>query len=132
MKNNDFEFQYSAPTNIERKEIESIRNSYLEKASGSDKLSRLRKLDSKVRNIPIVISLILGVVGILIFGLGLTMVLEWNLNIWGVIVGALGLIPTLFAYPVYYQTLKHLKNKYSNEIIKLSEELLGDNKDIND
>ena len=53
MKNeNDFEFNYSAPTAEERKEIESIRNSYLlqEKKTPS-KLDVLRKLDWKVRNI---------------------------------------------------------------------------------
>ena len=124
---NDFEFNYSAPSSEERKEIESIRNSYLAKSSSVDnKLETLRKLDSKVKNTPTMIALIIGIVGTLIFGLGMTMVLEWNLAIWGVVVGTVGAVPISMAYPVFKLTHKKLKNKYSSQILKLSEELLGD------
>ena len=124
---NDFEFNYSAPSSEERKEIESIRNSYLAKSSSVDnKLETLRKLDSKVKNTPTMIALIIGIVGTLIFGLGMTMVLEWNLTIWGVVVGIVGAVPISMAYPVFKLTHKKLKNKYSSQILKLSEELLGD------
>ena len=124
---NDFEFNYSAPSSEERKEIESIRNSYLAKSSSVDnKLETLRKLDSKVKNTPTMIALIIGIVGTLIFGLGMTMVLEWNLTIWGVVVGTVGAVPISMAYPVFKLTHKKLKNKYSSQILKLSEELLGD------
>lgn len=123
---NDFEYKYSAPTSQERREIESIRNSYLNKPKGSDKLTRLRKLDSLVKNIPITISLIVGIVGLLIFGLGLAMVLEWNIMVWGIIVSVVGLVPISLAYPINNATEKYLKNKHSDEILKLSEELLNE------
>ena len=127
MKNkNDFEYTYTAPTLEERKEIESIRNNYLNHSYTPTKLDKLRKINNKVKNIPLIVSLILGICGILIFGLGLTMMLEWKIYIWAIVVAIIGLVPTISAYPVYLKTHKNLKNKYSDEILKLSEELLKD------
>lgn len=128
MKNkNDFEYKYVAPTASERREIESIKNNYMPLDENQKKLFKLRKLDSKVRNTPIIISSIIGLVGILIFGLGLTMVLEWEKILSGVIVSIIGFIPTLLAHPVYLKVKYYLKNKYSDKIIKLSDELLNKN-----
>lgn len=127
MKNNhDFKYNYSAPTSAERKEIESIRRSYLPEDNSVSKLSYLRKLDNKVKNYPTIISLALGIVSLLIFGLGLTMVLEFNLVIWGILVCLVGLAAMLFVYPIFLKISKFLKDKYSEEILKISEELLKD------
>ena len=128
---NDFEFNYVAPTTEERKEIESIKNHYVAQSNGSNKLNELRKLDSKVKNTPQILALVFGVVGTLVFGLGLSMVLEWNITIWGCIVSSLGFIPTILAYPIYKLSYSKLKKKYSAKIIKLSEELLNnENKQV--
>ena len=126
--NNDFEFKYSAPTSAERKEIESIRNSYIQKDAQSIKLQQLRKLDSKVKNIPTIVALVLGVGGLLIFGLGMSMVLEWNLIVFGIIVSLVGFVPMILAAPVNQMLTKKLKAKYGKQIIELSEELLNENK----
>ena len=124
---NDFEFKYIAPTNEERKEIENIKNSYINQNSFTDsKLNQLRKLDSRVKNTPVIISLAMGVIGILFFGLGMSMVLEWNIALWGVIISAVGVIPMILAYPIFKLTTKKLRKKYSAKIIKLSNELLND------
>lgn len=125
-KKNDFEFKYTAPTNSERKEIESIKNRYTKPTQQTDKLVKLRKLDSTVKNMPIIISLIIGILGTLLFGLGLTMILEWEIIVWGVILCSIALIPIILAYPIYLKVFKHLKNKHSEEIIKISEELLNE------
>ena len=126
MKNNDYEFKYIAPTSEERKEIESIRNSYITKNKSSNKLETLRKLDNKVKNTPTIISLIIGIVGTLIFGLGFTMILEWNLIAWGVVVSFIGLVVMTITYSIHVKISKYLKVKYSKEILKLSEELLNE------
>ena len=128
MKNkNEFEFKYVAPTATERKEIESIRNSYSAKApASSTKLERLRKLDSIVKNVPVAFSLATGVFGLLLFGLGLAMVLEWNLLAWGIVVACIGCVPMFLAYPIHIKIFKSLKEKHSEEILKLSNELLGE------
>lgn len=129
MKNrNDFEFNYTAPTSSERKEIERIRDSYIQKENSLSKIDYLRKLDNKVRNIPTIYALVFGVIGILIFGLGFAMVLEWKIIVWGVVVSVIGLIPMIISYPIYLKISKNLKNKYSDEIIKLSNEILDENK----
>ena len=126
---NDFEYKYIAPTSEERKEIESIRNSYITKEKSISKLDHLRKLDNKVKELPQLISLIDGIVGILLFGLGLTMILEWSMLIWGIVVCIVLLVPIALAYPIYNIMTKRLKEKYSEEIIQLSNELLNQKQD---
>jgi len=121
-----FEYTYSAPTEQERKEIEHIQNQYKPKEKSSEKLTRLRKLDAKVKNTPIMISIILGVVGILTFGLGLTLILEWQKYVLGVIFSVIGCVPMGIAYFAYNKIHTILKNKYSAEILTLSGELLND------
>ena len=129
MNKNDFSYNYVAPTSKERKEIESIRNNYLPSSEKADnKLVRLRKLDGKVKNVPTAYSLALGVFGLLTFGLGFAMILEWGLLAWGIVICVISFLPMLIAYPVYVKYTKVLKNKYSKEILKLSEELLNDEK----
>ncbi|MBQ8749291.1 MAG: hypothetical protein IJW32_06030 [Clostridia bacterium] len=125
-KQNDFEYNYVAPTSEERKEIESIRNSYMQREEPTDKLVYLRKLDNRVKNVPSTISLIVGVIGLLIFGLGFSMVLEWDILVWGIVVSVIGFIAIIIAYPLYLKTLEFMKNKYCDEILKLSSELLKD------
>lgn len=127
-KKTGFEYTYSAPTEQERKEIESIRRQYQAQpvSDREEKLNRLRKLDSFVKNSATTVALTLGLVGLLIFGLGMTMVLEWELYIWGVVVGAVGLTPIMIAYPVYNLILNKNKEKYGEQILMLTEELLND------
>lgn len=128
MENREFNYTYTAPTEEERKEIASIKRQYEEQEKPEEtKLQRLRRLDAKVRTLPIVWSLTVGVVGILIFGLGLTTVLEWQ-SLWlGAAIMAVGAIPTVLAYSVYKCVLKRGKKKYGAEIVQLSEELLNQN-----
>lgn len=124
----DFKYNYQAPTAEERREIESIRNSYLPQNKQADKLLTLRRLDSKVRNIPKTIALSIGIVGILIFGLGLAMILEWQIMFWGIMISVIGLIIMLINYPLFVKITKGIKGKYSDQILNLSEELLQNGK----
>lgn len=126
--NEQFHYKYTAPTEEERKEIDSIRRQYCPQKKTETPLERLRRLDGRVKNSAIIPSLCLGVVGCLIFGLGLTMILEWNILLWGVLCSILGCLPMIFAYPAYRAMLKKGKAKYSEEILRLSEELLHENK----
>ena len=125
MENHQFNFKYTAPTEEERKEIVSIRSQYVAKEKTETKLERLRRLDALVKNTAVILSLILGVCGCLIFGLGITTVLEWGRPVIGVVLGVLGCIPMALAYPVYKIVLKKNKQKYGEEILRLSEELLN-------
>lgn len=123
---NQFNFRYTAPTEAERKEIDSIRRQYAPQEKTETKLERLRRLDALVKNTAIIWSLCLGVLGTLIFGLGLAMILEWNIWLWGILLMAVGGVPMVIAYPVYKGVLRQYKNRYGEEILRLSEELLNE------
>ncbi len=123
-----FEFKYSALDEKERAEIKNIRSRYESKSQTESKLERIRRLDAMVNGIPKAVSISVGVIGLLIFGLGFSMVLEFNMPLWGVIVALIGVIPTALAYLVFKWVLKKLKAKYGDEILSITEELLGENK----
>ena len=123
--NNKFEYTYTALSERERQEIISIKNNYAPTTKKSEtKLERLRRLDNKVNGTATITALVLSIPGTLIFGTGLTMVLEWNLILWGIIVSVVGVIPIALADPLYKYVLNKGKKKYGAEILKLSEELL--------
>ena len=119
-----FEYTYSAPTEEEKKQIESIRREYLGEGKTLSPFEKLKKLNAKVKDTATIVALIFGIVGCLVFGLGLTMVLEWQIWILGVVLMTIGTIPMLIAYPAYNLTLSRGKKKYGKEILELTEELL--------
>ena len=121
-----FNYSYSATSEEEKKEIERIKRQYEQKPKTESKLERLRKLDGKVKEFPQILALTVGIIGTLIFGLGMSMVLEWNITVWGVVVGAVGAIIVTLAYPLFKWYYKKLKEKYKDEIIELSNSLLGE------
>lgn len=123
---NQFNFKYKALSQEERKEIDSIRRQYTPKEQTETKMDRLRRLDSLVKNTAVIWSLCLGIIGTLIFGIGLTLILEWNIWLWGIVLMAVGSVPMMIAYPVYKAVFKKYKNRYGEEILKLSEELLNE------
>lgn len=127
MSENKFNYTYSAPTEAERREIDSIRRQYINADERETKLERLRRLDNKVKCIPQIFALVLGVVGILVFGLGLCMILlEWAHIAFGIIVMIVGVPPMAMAYPTHQYLLRKNKEAYGSEILKLSEELLSE------
>ncbi len=123
-----FEYNYSAPTEAERKEIDSIRRQYETRVdSEQSKLERIRELDRRVKNGAMITSLTVGIIGTLIFGTGLSMVLEFGQAFLGVIISVVGAIPMIIAYPLYKGVLKKNKKKFGEEILRLSKELLKEN-----
>lgn len=122
----DFKFEYSAPTDSERKEILSIRNEYLLVGADGNDMERLRAMHRRVKSLPSALSIVIGVIGTLIFGGGMAMFLEWNHTVSGVIVGVIGFVIALAAYPINKIFAKLMKKKYSDRIIELSNEILGE------
>ncbi len=129
MENKRFSYTYAAPTCEERKEVESIQKQYLPpEQKPQKKLERLRKLDARVKKGAVYSALTVGIVGTLLFGLGLSLVLEFGKYALGIVFAAVGLIPTVGAYFVYESVLQRNKKKYGREILKLSEEILNEEK----
>lgn len=121
MENDTFVYNYSAK---EQAEIQNIRQKYLPKEE--DKLEQLRRLDSSVSTKATVISIIVGVVGALIMGIGMccTMVWDETLFIPGVVVGIIGIALIAAAYPLYNRTVKKERQRIAPEVLRLTEELL--------
>lgn len=121
-------YSYSAPTEDERREVESIRKMYLDQERENDKLTRLRKLNARVKNTAMCVSLSVGIVGLLLFGGGMSLTLMQGNYVWGIILSLTGIVPIAIAHPVYNALLKRGKKKYGEEILRLSGEILNEKK----
>ena len=129
-KNEAFSYTYSAE---QRQEIEEIRKKYL--PPEQNKMERLRKLHTSVGSKAMTLSLVIGIVGALILGSGMSLImtdLAASLGIaagaamvLGVILGFVGLIMVALAYPVYDRVLKKERARIAPEILRLTDELLN-------
>ena len=133
IEDKQFKYTYTAPTEQEKKEILKIQSQYMpkEQESKDEKFARLKKLDGSVKTPAKVVASIVGVIGFLCFGLGMSMVLEWQIILWGAIVGIVGLVLMAVAYPIFNKMIAKRKAKYAEQIIELSQNLLNDSKEDN-
>lgn len=121
MENNTFSYNYSAARN---KEVESIRRKYM--PHEESKLEKLKKLDLRVQTAGTIESLCFGVVGALVFGIGMCFFLDvfagaaW-LTALLMVLGAVIMIP---AYPIYRRIARKTKAELTPEILRLSEEIM--------
>lgn len=122
-ENNTFNYTYSAK---QQAEIENIRKKYAPSASNEDKMEQLRRLDRNVSQKATTVSLIIGILGTLIMGIGMccTMVWQSTLFIPGIIIGIIGIGILSAAYPVFNKILKIEREKIAPEILRLTDELL--------
>lgn len=124
MENSDkekFSYTYSAK---EQAEIKNIRKKYAE--SEEDKMEQLRRLDTGVTQKATMISIVIGVIGALVMGIGMSCAMVWQ-GIWfipGIIIGFMGMITVSLAYPMYQKIIKKEREKIAPEIIRLTDELM--------
>ena len=122
MENKPFTYNYSAARN---KEVENIRRKYLPEEES--KLETLKRLDYKVQSAGMIESLCIGIIGALVFGIGMCFFLEvfagatWLTALF-MIVGTLLMIP---AYPIYRRIARQTKEKLTPEILRLSEKIMN-------
>lgn len=114
-----FIYNYSAK---QQEEIEAIRSKYVDQRE--TQLQKLKKMDHQVTCKANIISISLGIIWTLIFGVGLCCVLEWDLYVKGSVIGIVGLIGIGINVPLYHFLLKKLRQKIAPQIIALSDELL--------
>ena len=117
---NKFEYTYSA---AQQKEVERIREKYAPKETAGDKLEELRRLDRSVESAGTTVSLVVGILGALILGTGMACVLEWQMYVVGLLVGLIGLLACVAAYPLYRKVVAKKKEQVGPLILRLSEEL---------
>ncbi len=114
-------------TDIEMKQIEKIRASYTEKKRG--KLDELRALTKRAERPAELFAYIFGSVGSLVLGTGMCLAMKiiGNLMPLGIIVGILGIAMVSFNYSLYKLILNSGKEKYKDEILTLTNEILEEN-----
>lgn len=122
MSSNSFSYTYSAPEN---QEVLNIRKKYLPREES--KLEELKRLDNLVQNSGVMESLILGVGGCLVFGLGLCLAMKVIGNaMWlGILLNLIGTVGMIFAYPVNRKIYNKVKTEHTPRILELTAELTG-------
>jgi hypothetical protein len=130
-QNDGFSYTYSAQ---EQTEIRKIREKYTPQPNEVDKMERLRQLDARVTRKAQIVSLTLGVIGVLILGFGMSLImsdLSEVLGVYqdyamlvGILIGIVGGALAGIAYPIYNFTIQHERKKIAPEILRLTDELL--------
>lgn len=115
-----FAFTYSAE---QQEEIRRIRQKYV---TGEDKLGRLRRLDANVTRKGTVAAMILGILGTLVLGIGMSCCMVWggDLFIPGILIGLVGIGGVALAYPVYDRVTARERQRLAPEILRLTDELI--------
>ena len=122
MNENAFSYTYSATCN---QEVLNIRKKYL--PNEETKLEELKRLDHLVQSSGVTESLCAGIGGCLVFGLGLCLAMEViGQMIWlGVILGLVGAVGMLAAFPVYRKFYNRAKAQHTPRILELVAQLGG-------
>lgn len=128
-KETAFQYTYSAK---EQSEVESIRKKYLPREE--NKLDRVKKLDRSATQKAQTCALILGIVGALILGFGMSLFMSDMAELLGshrnlamaigIIIGVVGLALVALAYPVYNRVLNKERERIAPEILRLTDELM--------
>lgn len=118
-----FSYNYSAKEN---QEVQEIRKKYLPQEES--KLEELKRLDRCVQESGMMESLIVGITGALVFGLGMCLAMDviGNSIVLGVLLGLVGAVGMFAAYPVYRKIFDKTKAKFTPRILELTAALSGE------
>ena len=128
---NGFSYTYSAR---EQAELKRIRDKYAPPTETEDKMARLRRLDAGVTKTAQAVAILIGVIGALILGSGMSLIMTDLADILGLykdaamvigmIVGIVGGVLISLAYPIYNAIVKAKRRKLAPEILRLTDELM--------
>lgn len=115
--------------------VNKIRSQYIQ--NDKKELEELVNLDKKVKLQPNILACVLGTIGTLIMGFGMSLTMTNigttlginNEMLIGTIFGIIGIIICVINYPIYNKYLEARKAKYATEILRLTDKLqrnLGD------
>ena len=111
--------------------VQKIRTQYTEKQH--TELDELKALDAKVKRPANVFAYVYGSISAVVMGAGMSLVMSdlgsilgiANAMIPGIVIGVVGLAMALTTYPIYKRVLSSRKRKYADQILKLSEKIMG-------
>lgn len=129
--NGGFSYTYSAK---DQDEIRRIREKYAPRTEKEDKMERLRRLDASVSKKAQAVSLVIGVIGTLILGFGMSLAMTELYAALGMTAGAamavgipiglVGIILVALAYPAYTFVTRRERERIAPEVLRLTEELM--------
>lgn len=124
-----FHYTYSAK---QQEEVERIRSRYL--PPEEDKLAKLRRLDAGASRKAVMWAIVIGVIGTLLLGTGMSLVMTdigaaFQLTqgaelALGIAVGVFGMAVLALACPVYLRVLRREREKIAPEVLRLADELM--------
>lgn len=111
--------------------VQKIRTRYTEKEH--TQLDALHALDTKVVRPANLFAYIFGSISAIIMGGGMSLVMTdigatiglENAMLPGIIIGVVGMAMAIINYPMYKGILGSRRKKYADEIMKLSDEIMG-------
>lgn len=129
MENRDsFKMTYSAS---QQAEIENIRKKYRPKEEQEDKMAQIRALDARAEQRAVMLSIVVGILGTLILGCGMSLILSDFGKVLGaaampvgIAAGVIGIALVALAYPVHQRSLKKEREKIAPTILRLADELM--------
>lgn len=134
MENNEnqiFNYTYNAK---QQEEIKAIRKKYAPVEQSEDKMAQIRRMDAAVTQKATMYSLVVGIVGALILGCGMSLVMTDFASILGafqnmampvgIAIGIVGIALAGAAYPIYNRTIKKEREKIAPQILTLTDELM--------
>lgn len=126
-----FHYTYSAK---EQEEIQAIRQKYVVREQPADKMAQLRRLDEAVTQKATAVSLVFGILGALILGMGMSLVMtdigrqiglgSQMTMVIGILLGVIGIVLVCMAYPLHNRIIRKEREKIAPEIIRLTDELM--------
>lgn len=123
-----FAYTYSA---AEQEELRAIREKYTEREKKETPLETIRRLDASVSRAAQTVALILGVLGALILGFGMSLIMTDLFALAaltrffiGIPLGLLGALLCVLAYPVYRRVYARRHRRVAPEILRLTEEMM--------
>lgn len=115
----EFEYTYSA---ARQEQIRRIRDKYLPPQETT--LEHLIRLDKSVARKGTVLSLLLGIGGTLLLGIGMSCTMVWqSLFALGVAVGLAGILAIAAAYPLYAHVTRKERQRLAPQILQLVRDL---------
>ncbi len=124
-QDNTFTYRYSAKEN---EELQKIRDKYLPRSES--RLEELKRLDKEVQKAGTVEALSVGIIGLLVFGLGMCLGMKvigagTVFFFLGIVLGIIGAFIMAAAYFVNRKIYAKTKEKYTGRILELTDELSG-------
>ncbi|MDD4532223.1 MAG: hypothetical protein PHW22_02175 [Bacilli bacterium] len=112
----------------EVKKAQRIREVYSPKSEKATRLEELETLNKRVKLPGKIASYVVGTIGILAMGLGMSLIMVDEVMGTGLAISIPGLVVALLACPLYYLITNSRKKRYAAKIVDLSNKIIGEDK----